>query len=214
MRAKIWDIVQVWILQRKNFGLDDFSIGTEKPDIERALYMFEAALMGVSEGKRENQVHHPQYVLTFFLGREADIADWRIRTLRCASLLKLECSRPKKTAAYIKKFMGPLWPCSPAVPGGAEAADDKLLILVEKMCKDAFNFSMLLRASRDLYRCELPAPRSRLGEDSAAQAQEPSEDSSLTEQDIAYAMAPALVKYPLTDPKRRLVLEKAHVIVF
>ncbi|CZT10545.1 uncharacterized protein RCO7_07518 [Rhynchosporium graminicola] len=200
MRAKIFEIIQDEILQRKNFGMDDFfegSGGNEKLDLERSLHRFETALMGLNPGS------------------EAATADWRVRTLHCASLLKLANSRAKKTAALIQGYVDPLWSCSrPNEAEGASADVKHLAVLLERVCEEAFEFAMLLRSSRDSYRCELPARRSPLGEDSEPQSREPSEGGSSTDQDIAYALAPALVKYPLTDPKKRLILEKAHVVVF
>ncbi|CZT11381.1 uncharacterized protein RAG0_15554 [Rhynchosporium agropyri] len=200
MRAKIFEIIQDEILQRNNFGMDDFfegSGGNEKLDLERSLHRFETALMGLNPGS------------------EAATADWRVRTLHCASLLKLANSRAKKTAAMIQGYLDPLWLCSrPNEADGASADVKHLAVLLERVCEEAFEFAMLLRSSRDSYRCELPARRSPLGEDSEPQSREPSEGGSLTDQDIAYALAPALVKYPLTDPKKRLILEKAHVVVF
>ncbi|PVH80872.1 hypothetical protein DL98DRAFT_515022 [Cadophora sp. DSE1049] len=147
------------------------------------------------------------------VGHEAEVADWRVRTMICASLLNLESSWPQEVADFIQEWMAPLWPRPLPAEGGMVPADE-LFVLLEKVCKEAFEFSLLVRSSNDRYLCELPDPLSPFQDDSEAQSRQPCDDPSLTDETVAYAMSSALVKYPFTDPKRRVKLDKAHVVVF
>jgi len=108
--------------------------------------------------------------------------------------------------------MAPLWP--QPTSRAREASVDRLFAFLGKACNEAFEFAILLRWSKDCYRCELLARQSTLQNDSEAQTREPSHDPPLTAENIAYAISAALAKYPLDDPKRRIVLEKAHVVVY
>lgn len=124
----------------------------------------------------------------------------------------IDSTKPEKLAVSIKRFMDPVWPQSLAI---AETTGDELFARLLQQCKDALAFTMLLRSSKDLYRCEFPRPGSRLTEDSLVQDEEPFEGSNLlTDQDIAFAMSSALIKYPEKHPEKRLVLEQAHVVGF
>ncbi|KAH9205473.1 hypothetical protein DL95DRAFT_491012 [Leptodontidium sp. 2 PMI_412] len=170
------------------FGLENLG---ENSEVERGLKNFESAMNKISQG------------------HEDDVAEWRTQTMRCASFLQLESTMPGQTVGAIRHFFAPLWPQPPT--------EDKLHALVTQLCKDAFSLAMLLRSCKDVYQCEFPPPRSMLTEDTEPQERElRQEDMSdgLTDQDIAYNLSGMLVKYPKQDAEKRLVLVKAHVIVY
>ncbi|KAI9053982.1 hypothetical protein LZ554_002926 [Drepanopeziza brunnea f. sp. 'monogermtubi'] len=192
VRAVLFNVIFDVVLQRKCFGLEGFG---QSAELESGLARFEAALLQLDAG------------------HEAEIVDWRIQTLRCASWMGLANTSLDQVACKILDLMQPLWPKS-------DTASDKLLGLVRRLCNDSLKFVLVLRSSRDSYICEMPAPKSRLTEDSDVQDQElcpdvgsRSQSWTSTDQEVLFPIAGALVKYPEHHAAVRLVLEKAHVVV-
>ncbi|CAL3966807.1 hypothetical protein PZA11_003287 [Diplocarpon coronariae] len=150
--------------------------------------------------------------LTSLVG-EAEIAEWRARSVRHISMLRLEGSIPEAIAITIRKFMSPIWP---KTYDQVDLHDDKLFRLVMRLCKEAFDLTILLRSSKHTYQCEYPAARSKITKDSVAQLREPPRqgDDCVTDKHIVLSLSPALVKYSEGDPKRRRLLEPGHVVLF
>lgn len=124
-----------------------------------------------------------------------------------------------KVAQYMQGAMAPVVKVYSSESSSTKA-DVELRELYLSLCRDAFNFTLLLRRCRDLYKCESPMPDTKLvSNDADAQDREPSlngtiEHSNSDDRDIAFVLFGALVKYPELDPEARLVLEKAHVVVY
>ncbi|TAQ84016.1 hypothetical protein B7494_g7668 [Chlorociboria aeruginascens] len=188
-RGMIFELLGEEILCTPCFGLDG--------ELETGLVKFEALLSTASDVN------------------EADVAEWRTRTMKCASFLQPQenSSRPAQAANKIQNFMRPLLPCDrdqAILDAGNEHLSDHLL----KLCTAAFRFMLMLRRSKDVYKCELPVPGKRLNpEEDEPMYSEKSEDPRIDAQHVAFALSGALVKYPEYDPTQRLVLEKAHVII-
>jgi hypothetical protein len=83
--------------------------------------------------------------------------------------------------------------------------------LLLALCTSAFNLTLELRESKDLYKCEVPSPGSAFLIDQ--HDQQDSEGTPDTEPArIAFAISGALVKYPEHQAGTKIVLEKAHVV--
>ncbi|PBP23763.1 hypothetical protein BUE80_DR005439, partial [Diplocarpon rosae] len=144
---------------------------------------------------------------------EADIVEWRARSVKLVSMLRLEGSIPEAIAITIRKFMSPLWP---KTYDQVDLHDDKLFRLVMRLCKEAYDLTVLLRSSKHIYQCEYAAARSKITRDSLPQLREPRRpgDEGVTDRHIVLSLSPALIKYSDGDPKRRRVIEPGHVVLF
>lgn len=142
--------------------------------------------------------------------------EWRIGTIKCGSLLKLKDDTPQITAKIIQDFMTPLrpQPQDDAAKIGDKELHEKLL----RLCKDAFDFTLTLRGCKDVYRCEFPKNQKPNDDDSEVQARERRIDSmeggsGAEERRVLFTISGTLAKYPGGNMEKRLVLEKAHVVV-
>jgi hypothetical protein len=129
---------------------------------------------------------------------------------------------PEKVAQFIQDAMAPVVKVYSS-ESSTTKADAALRGLYLSLCRDAFHFSLLLRRCKDLYKCESPMPGTKLVYmDADAQDREPSMNGTITsnepsnpeDADIAFLLFGTLVKYPELDPGARLVLEKAHVVIY
>ncbi|EKD16178.1 hypothetical protein MBM_05472 [Drepanopeziza brunnea f. sp. 'multigermtubi' MB_m1] len=186
IRTNIFELIHSEILGRPLFGLEGLQ---DTSGLEHGLSKFETALNNLNPGHK------------------AAVLEWRVRTVRCASLLNIDNPRAEEVAKYIHEFMKPLIT--------SDALDTQLRTLILKLCNDSMSFALLLRSFKDLYRCEMPDIHSPLNDDSEEQCPEPYRNGDPhAEGDVAFVLAGSLVKYPELHPERRLVLEKAHVVVF
>jgi hypothetical protein len=149
-------------------------------------------------------------------GHQADAIEWRTNTIKCASLLKLKDETPNMAAQAIQDFMAPLR--SQSQEDAAQTTNSELYERLLRLCKDAFDFTLTLRGCKDMYRCEFPKADKLDPQESEAHARERrmggTPGSLGTEEDrIAFSISSTLVKYPGGNLKKRLVLEKAHVVV-
>lgn len=146
--------------------------------------------------------------------------EWRIRTVKCASLLGLKDSTAKMAAKAIHDFMAPLQPHS---HDNAEREMNKALPeRLIKLCQDAFDLILTLRECKDIYRCEYPQPKTKVrSEDVEVMHEEGRETSTNTESgstitreyQIMHTVFGSLVKYSEGNLEKPLVLDKAHVVV-
>lgn len=114
-----------------------------------------------------------------------------------------------KVAQAIWDFMQPISPLENADQMNALGRH------LVKLCEDAHKFALLVRGCKDAYVCERP----RRNQAVDLQEVEPQDSekpiSNLPQGDsIAFALFGALAKYPANSPGLRVVLEKAHVVIF
>jgi hypothetical protein len=94
-------------------------------------------------------------------------------------------------------------------------SDDIQKLLVD-LCRDAYNFVLLVRRSKATYCCEFPKVDSALVDDDAEpQSCEGPKDGEAEEKvaKVSRVLFGALVKYPEGDRAERIVLEKALVVI-
>jgi len=162
---------------------------------------------------------YPRETALTRLGHETDILEWRIQTLKCASFLEVRHETATRTAQAIEDFMAPLRfpPQDRLTQKAAGAPRDS----VNRLCNDAYNLILTLRRCDDTYRCEVPKPGAKVDTDVEPLAQE--YHHSTTEAShgrvasekavILFTIFGSLVKYPENNMAKRLVLEKAHVVI-
>lgn len=193
-RAMVFELLAEEILCRPCFGLD----GTESAgELEQGLINFETNLSSIR-------------------GHEDEVTEWRIRTVKCAKLLQdhdAESTRPRRAVAVIGSFLEPIM--LPRHQRETAKDRDGLEEYLLALCTTAYKLTLTLRGCKDLYRCETPSPGSpQIDEDADPQDFERSRGPKSSSSDIAFAIHGALVKYPEHSAKDRLVLEKAHVVVY
>lgn len=118
-------------------------------------------------------------------------------------------------AQKIQEFLAPIVPHT--IGRSSRNPNDRLHDSFVRLCRDAFNLTLLLRGTKDSYRIEFPEAGSNFDpEDVEPQAWEGCKHQSGISSEkatIAFSLSGALVKYPEHSPKERLVLEKAHVVL-
>jgi hypothetical protein len=124
------------------------------------------------------------------------------------------------TARDMEDFMAPPRPRDRS--DAAQKADTLLHDRMGKLCEDAYKLMLTLRRCKDTYRCEMsgagvkveaadvePLFREHPGNTTGA-SQEP---AVAKEEAVCFTIFGSLVKYPENNMAKRLVLEKAHVVV-
>lgn len=91
--------------------------------------------------------------------------------------------------------------------------------LLEKICKDAVDLSMMMRTAKDEYSVgmigdAIGKPASEFEELAEEEALHPVVSKSEQLDTIAYFITGALVKFPYGNPKDMKVLEKAQAVVY
>lgn len=152
--------------------------------------------------------------LTRTLGNTADVAEWRKRTIACASWLKIESTRPRAAATYISEFMEPLLPTPSKSGVQATPPLDRLML---QLCEKAYQLTLILRRSKSKYTYETIKRGAVVDEynisDISPQAFDvPGLDEPLGAS-VAFTIFGALVKYPDMTPNERHVLERSHVVL-
>lgn len=152
------------------------------------------------------------------VGNEDAMAEWRTQTLKCAKLLgqDVEYRLPKRVADRLHRFMAPLLP--PLLPARAgengERAHEQCREHILNLCISACDLVLLLRSSRDTYRCERPRSDEPIDRNEA----EPQDEEDLRKgtdkkHTVIVSLSDTLAKYPEHNPRQKIVLEKAHVII-
>ncbi|KAI9647989.1 hypothetical protein NHQ30_002617 [Ciborinia camelliae] len=203
VRGLIFDFLNDWIILRATFGLAEMD---KRSVVEYGLTEFEEMI-------NENSTVS-----------KTETAEWRTMTLKFAQALRPTDS-PQTHCLWVAEEI--FWALSPLELGknkhqtaaANEAERDKLQSQWEQLCTDAFELTMMLRSHKDVYRCEFP-PRGQVlqDEDAEAQAGESTthrgeKKAESEEQIVVYALSGALVRYPVDDPGKRIVLQKAWVVV-
>ncbi|OBT46344.1 hypothetical protein VE00_02779 [Pseudogymnoascus sp. WSF 3629] len=196
MRAEIFYMLEDNILSVRCFGLHEGDGSREQlrgiDSVERNLQRFEEIL-------EENNV-----------GDDA-IAEWRISTLGQIDLLKLPGDYSKQTAYQIFDLLAPV-----LHPKASEKEKDEVYNVIVEVCRQAFNLRIMMRKSKEGYRCELPPKEARF-----LSKIEPFADSFGVEggkaddqsDEIAYCLFGALVKGARHMGGEKKVLDKAQVIL-
>lgn len=150
-------------------------------------------------------------MLTAFLGNTADVAEWRKRTIECASWLRIESARPRVAADYIAQFMEPL--SSKSAPSTTQPLDRLML----QLCEKAYQLTLLLRRSKSRYTYENIKRGTVIDVynvlDISPQAFDGPELEEPIGASVAFTIFGALVKYPDLTPDERHVLDKSHVVL-
>jgi len=141
------------------------------------------------------------------------IGDWRLLTLDCAEKLNYSSTGLADVAAIIRLVLEPLR-ASPSSSAGEKEVQVKVL----RLCQDAQKFRLIMRRSKDVFRCLVPGPRDRsqsavgrgeLAEPVAVEGGAPGQASG----EIAYTLFGALFKQGTDGGCSGRVLEKATVIL-
>ncbi|KAG9231240.1 hypothetical protein BJ875DRAFT_517787 [Amylocarpus encephaloides] len=188
----IFGVLRRAILSRECFGLRT----AEFSSVETCLMQFESALVAKKNG------------------HEIEIAEWRVRTIKLASLL----NQNKLDIRVVDHVYDSLIPLFSALPGwqGAEETSHAFCLQLSEMCETAAKLAVTLRASKDSYCFEAPNAGSKADWDEMnILGYEASGGGDIKDKDgaITFCICESLVKYPEHDPHERLVLEKAHVVV-
>jgi hypothetical protein len=124
------------------------------------------------------------------------------------------------TAQDIEDFMAPLRPRDRS--DAAQKLDTLLHDRIGKLCEDAYSLILTLRKCKDTYRCEVPKVGVKVGEadveplfrEHPGSTNEASQEPAVAKEEVVYfTIFGSLVKYPENNIAKRLVLEKAHVVV-
>lgn len=214
IRGLVFYTLRNCILLQASFGL---AYTEENIPIEYGLTEFEKLIneKPKSKCKRLKSLQSLSTDLSYVLVSTTKIAEWRTMTLGLAQALRPTEVAPnccQNTAVEIMQALNPL----EKHKHGEEK--NKLRNHWEQLCTDAFELTMMLRSHKDAYRCEIPQEGQALSnEDAEAQASEctgRAENGTDSDELIAaYALSGALVRYPANDPGKRIVLQKALVIV-
>ncbi|KAH8657094.1 hypothetical protein BGZ60DRAFT_434746 [Tricladium varicosporioides] len=201
IRAILFTLVLETLLDDKNFGLE--GAGNWK-EMQSGLAAFEQAL---EDGQKEGDGH-------------ADIIEWRIRTIRCAASLSkgIDMSKVHNIAKYLYKFLMPLTEPISSINDNKEELGEAFRQIV-KLCKDATDFTVILRGCKDGYvvaahnrevclDSNLAEPQAKEKRRSAA------DESGSSEYYVAYCIMGAFIKRKGIDRPNDVVLEKAHVVVY
>ncbi|KUJ08981.1 uncharacterized protein LY89DRAFT_676357 [Mollisia scopiformis] len=181
------------------FGLEGSTLGDQ---VNYGLGRFEWELLSLSPGQ----------------GYQKDSLEWRLLTIKCAKLL----GQPNPDVAaqrildWLQPFLGMTEKPDQDTPSDSSSKLNRESTSkstsesrVKQLCQDALDFALLIRTCRDRYQAERTIER----EERSEQAWEGEMGSDNDPREIACMISPALVKYPGHDWKKRLVLEKSHVIV-
>ncbi|CAG8950193.1 hypothetical protein HYFRA_00008430 [Hymenoscyphus fraxineus] len=192
VRAMIFQIINSEILKKPHFGLESGSFS----EMELQLARFEMAL------------------LEYAPKSEKEIVEWRVQTVKCASLLKSDQPQPQslKVAAAIWDSMDPFMRREYTDKNGF--GSQLHTNPWEEVCDAAARFTLLVRKSRDGYKCEMPRPGTEISEkEMSIQYMEKGEFENVEDSAVvSFAISGALVKYPEYSVIERLVLEKAYVV--
>ncbi|KFY82656.1 hypothetical protein V498_08517 [Pseudogymnoascus sp. VKM F-4517 (FW-2822)] len=196
MRAEIFYMLDDNILSVRCFGLHETDGSKEQlrgyDSVEKHLQRFEEIL-------EDNKV-----------GDDA-IAEWRISTLGQIDDLKLPGDYSKQTADQIFNLLAPV-----LHPKASKKDKDEVYSVITEVCRQAFNLRMMMRKSKEGYRCELPPKEayflSRIEPfaDSFGVEGGKADDQS---DEIAYCLFGALVKDARHLGGEKKVLDKAQVIL-
>ena len=134
--------------------------------------------------------------------------------MKCAGLFNSKSSAPEEVAQTIQELMRPL--LLERSDWSANVVNDGIQKQLVNLCRGAYNFVLLVRRSKASYCCECPKVGSALVEDDAEpQAREGPKDGEADEKvvKVSRVLFGAFVKYPEDNRTKRIVLEKAHVVV-
>lgn len=213
IRAQIFTLLYDKILDVRCFGLDVNE--RENPqfkgygEIERHLQYFEHILAS-SKGLLLNS-KHIGLMIDLRIVNDALVADWRISTLECISVLGLPDDYTTYVADKIYNFLAPL-----TLAASKTAREDLWKVILE-VCRKAFRLRMMMRMSKEGYECETPDPQAvcllsqweHFAEEFGVEGGK-AEDRS---DEVAYVLFGALTKDTSNLGGERKVLEKAQVVL-
>ncbi|CAG8972047.1 hypothetical protein HYALB_00004911 [Hymenoscyphus albidus] len=190
VRAMIFQIINGEILNKPHFGLESESFS----EMEVQLAKFEMV------------------ILEYAPKSEKEIVEWRVHTVKCASLLKSDQPQSLKVAAAIWDHMDPFMRREYTDKNGY--GSQQHTNPWEEVCDAAAKSALLVRKSKDGYKCETPRPGTEFSEaEMSIQYMEKGEFESAEDSAVVlFAISGALVKYPEYSASERLVLDKAYVV--
>lgn len=143
------------------------------------------------------------------------VADWRILTIECGEQLNHRARTAKSVADRIFDFFTPI-----LAKGSGQKLEQELQADLQELCNNAFKLRMMMRKSKEGYRCEMPiiddTKRGRLSEYAHLAEEFGVEGGKNNEggKDISYFLSAALTKHQgLLSEGKDVVLEKGYVIL-
>ena len=135
--------------------------------------------------------------------------------MKCAGLLQEQsqtpCERPGHTADKIWDFMEPI-----VQTVANNDVKKELRDRLRNLCNSAFELMMLLRRCKDIYSIEMPGIGFKANLRDVELMDRESGDMESSGPDggiVACALSGTLVKFSEQNPGKRIVLEKARVVV-
>lgn len=140
------------------------------------------------------------------------LVNWRLATLECIEVLDIQERRSDYVAEELLTFLAPI------INKQVQPQEEKQLReRVLGLCRDAFKLTIMMRKSREEYRCEAKKDRMQspaAGRDGWVDAQAVDEGKNDEFGDnIAYVLFGALTKHPAYRGESELVLVKAEVVL-
>lgn len=140
------------------------------------------------------------------------LVNWRLATLECVEALDVQERQSEYVAEELLNFLAPI------IDKHVQPQEEKQLReRVLGLCRDAFKLTIMMRKSREEYRCEAKKDRMQrpaAGRDSWVDAQAVDEGKNSEYGDnIAYVLFGALTKHPAYRGESELVLVKAEVVL-
>lgn len=213
MRAEIFYMLDDRILSVRCFGLHEGDGSEEQlrgnDCVERYLQRFEE-ILEENKGLIPNLKQTRRRADLSIVGDDA-IAEWRISTLKQIDDLKLPGDYSRQTAYHIFDLLAPV-----LHPKASKEEEDEVYKVILEVCRQAFNLRMMMRKSKEGYRCESPHIEDRFLSriepfaDSFGVEGGKSDDQS---DEIAYCLFGALVKDARHLGGEKKVLDKAQVIL-
>lgn len=139
------------------------------------------------------------------------LSNWRLATLECVEALGVQERLSERVAEQLLILLAPI--CNDQ----SRSLEKGLRSLALNLCKDAFNLTIMMRKSRDEYRCD--ALQNRVGHPIAdfenwAEAHAVDEGAnSEAGENIAYVLFGALAKKSTYHGGMERVLVKAEVVM-
>lgn len=202
MRAKIFELLDRWLLSACTFGLKSF---------EQWLGDFEKAVMSTNRG-RQSSVLPAHTSLTHSSVSQTDMAEWRSRTIGCSAVLDETSKWPDRTVEDILNFMKPQTNLASRAGDGRRTLERRM----EDLCDKAYELSLLFRRSKKAHFKVVAMNHMTITEGVEAmvnpQAFEGPSSPTVLGSTITMTVFGALSKSSDEVSKERIYLEKAQVV--
>ncbi|CAG8972063.1 hypothetical protein HYALB_00004929 [Hymenoscyphus albidus] len=143
------------------------------------------------------------------IGQISEIIEWRIKTMKCISMLEETDIHSYNFANSAFHFLLPF-----ITSHHDDAGLERLMDLLVGLFEDAHNFALLLRRSKHSYKVEIQHPNSPFDKSEAVihQVETHLRNGSQQRELVGYLIFGALAKFPEDNPNHRILLEKAYLV--